>query len=298
MRIFKIVLYNILFCFIFILIIEYMFYFFHVKEMGFPFTQAYTYNSVTGIDKALKNFYIPYRTIFIDKKYTKKPILLFGCSYTYGYNLPEDKTFSVKLQKYTKRVVYNKAVPCWSIQHMLYLLRHGINKQIKNPEYIIYTFIYDHVRRLYVDCLPCIPFSVFYKYNDSTKTSLVQKTHNELLYRHSYTLRILKSKLYEYNMLANESDKLQFVKLHFLEAHKEMKKYYPESQFVIFVYDGDSFIKEIQEDLIDDGIKVIYLSELSSIDFKEQPYILDNYLHPSEKAWDIIVPLLSKKLNL
>ena len=45
------------------------------------------------------------------KNSEKRPIVLFGCSHTYGTNLGEKETFSYQLSNYTGRTVYNFAIP-------------------------------------------------------------------------------------------------------------------------------------------------------------------------------------------
>ena len=98
--------------------------------------------------------------------------------------------------------------------------------------------------------------------------------------------------IYSYN-----DDVKKMTLLHFTESYKKIKKLFPKAIFVIFVYDGDNYIKLIQKELEDNGIKIVYLSELSNIDFSQDKYKVDEQ-HPNDEAWNIIVPLLAKKLNL
>ena len=82
--------------------------------------------------------------------FSNKPILLFGCSIAYGYNLDENQNFSTILSKETKRPVYNAAVTGYCPAHMLKLLKENrVLFNVKDPEYIIYTFIKDHKQRLF-----------------------------------------------------------------------------------------------------------------------------------------------------
>ena len=85
-------------------------------------------------------------------KNTKKlPVVLFGCSVTYGFSLDANNNFSSILSKVANRTVYNLSYNEWSPAHMLKLLKENRNKNlffIQNPEYVIYTIIKDHKRRL------------------------------------------------------------------------------------------------------------------------------------------------------
>lgn len=177
-------------------------------------------------------------------------------------------------------------------------MRGGIEQEIKNPEYIVYTFMNDHVRRLYVDCLLGIPCVLFYKYKDNNKNELVQKNHFDLFYWHSYSMRKLNSYLYSKNMFVSFEDKEQFLLVHFLEANRKIKEIYPNTKFIIFVYDGDNQILPLVDNLKDVGIDVVFLSDLTSVDIKEEKYVMDDLGHPSPLAWDLIVPLFAKRLNL
>ena len=81
-----------------------------------------------------------------------KSIVFFGCSMTFGYGLEDDEPFpyvtGVNLHGDYK--IYNFGFGGYGTHHMLAALEHGIaSKIIKvEPEYIIYTAIPDHLRRI------------------------------------------------------------------------------------------------------------------------------------------------------
>ncbi len=105
---------------------------------------------------------------------TKNPIILFGCSYVWGNGLDEKNTLSEKLAEYTKRIVYNRGIKGGSFQHMLYQsednTRYYNEVNTKNPDYIIFVFEYDLLRRLYKYIFePWYPYLYLrYKYNKSS----------------------------------------------------------------------------------------------------------------------------------
>ena len=259
-------------------------------------------NEIAGIETGFRKSQIP------PAAKRKGTILLFGCSFTYGAWLDEFNTFSYKLQNYTNRLVLNRGFSGWGPAGMLYQLRLPNFKNslcfnlktnscnLGNVEFVIYTFIADHVRRNYVKCAFFDDKFMFYKY-DKKSNSLVEKSNLDNFYYHSYILR----KLYFNKVLglANEynDDVKQFTLLHFTESNKLIKELFPNAQFIIFVYEGDNYIKPIQKELENNGISIIYLSNLSDIDFSQDKYKVDGQ-HPNGKAWNIIVPLLAKKLNL
>lgn len=237
----------------------------------------------------------------------KKSVILYGDSFTFGSGLSDNQTFSYKLQNYTQRLVYNRGLAGYGIQHMLYLVLNNIEimKQDKNfiePEYVIYTFIEDHIHRICKSNDFFDRYLMYYKYNKD-KTSLVQFSDFDLLYWHSYILRSLyynnynSSLEYGENVIILSDDDLNYILEHFLLANYNIKKAFNNSKFVIFVYQGDYVIKQIESRLKEQNIQVVYLSELSEINFQQDKYRLDEQ-HPTEEAWEIIVPLLAKKLEL
>lgn len=228
-------------------------------------------------------------------------ILLYGCSYTWGSGLEEHETFSYKLQKYTNRLVYNRGLAGYGVQHMLYHIQYllkdfsSTNNFIK-PNIVIYTFIEDHIYRLYKPNDYFDIFLMYYKY-DKNRNRIKKINDFDIWFWHSYILRSLFIKKYNKDIIINEESK-QFLLSHFIEAKLELNKVLGNTKFVIFVYDGDNIIKSIEPELNKYDINIIYLSNLSNIDFTKKEYRLINDFHPNEKAWDVIVPLLAKKLNL
>ena len=79
---------------------------------------------------------------------------------------------------------------------------------------------------------------------------------------------------------------------------KSLQKQIKDVEFTIFVYDGDNQIREIEDILTNNGIKIVYLSELSNENFNSEKYQLINDFHPNALAWEVITPLIIKKLNL
>lgn len=227
----------------------------------------------------------------------KRPIILLGCSFAWGANLEDDETFGGQINKHTGRPVVNYSIPGCGITQMIYMASQGF--KVKNPEMVIHVYINDQIRRLYI---PCSFFDsknlIFYKF-DRNK-NLVQKTDWDIFYWHSYFLR----SLYElkYNLFSNFNWKEQeeFLLQHFLLLNKEIKKQYPSAKFAILCFQGDETIKEIQSRLEENNITVIYVSELTDIDFSKTEYKTFDMGHPNAKVWEIITPLFLKnpKINL
>ena len=79
-----------------------------------------------------------------DPDYTQADILVVGCSFTSGYRVPLEFTFSRIMQKALGRPVANMGVPSYgSVQALQSIKRHLDLK----PKLVIYPFINDHIWR-------------------------------------------------------------------------------------------------------------------------------------------------------
>ena len=84
------------------------------------------------------------------KETNKRPILIFGCSFGYGYLLEENQSFGYKLSNLTNRSVFNHSISSQGINYVPHILEnYNLEEKIKNPEYIIFVFIQNHAYRFY-----------------------------------------------------------------------------------------------------------------------------------------------------
>lgn len=161
MKFFKIFILNLIFLFFVIIFFEAITFvvdYYKLKE-NFVFDNRWNIQPYYTKIYSFKDFYNNFKNeewFFrspSDLLYKNRPIILFGCSFTYGQNLEQNQTMSYKLSQYTNRAVINRAHSGWGIQHMLWQLKNDKElTKIPNPEYIIYTFIPDHIGRLYSFC--------------------------------------------------------------------------------------------------------------------------------------------------
>lgn len=237
------------------------------------------------------------------ENYKKKSIVIFGCSFGYGEGLKEKETLGYKLSQLTKRPVYNRAHSGWSPDYILYQLRReDFYKEVKNPEYFVYIFIGDHVRRMFQPqwyLASTVP-SVRYKEKNGKFEEM-----NPFLYQFwgLYTVRQFQEVIEKYITMSpknNERNFNEFVDL-MKESKRLTKKAYPNSKFVILKYCDDNenyFTQKAQwKKLEDAGFTIIEVQELLGCSPRDPKYLLPDG-HPSTKAWDKITPALTKKLNL
>ena len=246
---------------------------------------------IDGIDKENKSFY---REV-VNENSNLPSILLFGCSYVYGYKIDDDKIFSQILGNYTKRPVYNRAKDGLGVSAMLFQLQNeNFYKMIKEPEYVIYTYIFDHTRRMFITSVPFIDYyyDIFYKLeNDKLK---LRKFVNKI-----YSIEVLKNYFYlKYNKSTDDKI-INLFKAQILESNKLIKQHWRNAKFVILVYTNDIRPFDIIEDeLKKQGIIIIYRKDIAPFDDYDEKYALSkDDGHPNNNAWEYITPKLMEAIS-
>lgn len=236
----------------------------------------------------------------------KRPIVTIGCSYTYGCGLEENQTFAYKLNKITGRTTYNRGIPASGPQ-LVYrqISDKNFKSQIPESEYIIYTFIYSHLNRQFRSLIA--PFSSDIDLNYSLKNdTITEKRHPFWFMYWSFAVKTYLEFELEY---VPKNEWLLFYKT--MEASvNEMKKKYPNCKFVLLEFPDANFCwgKEAKDkrkltnqqisQLEELGIIYINSMELVGHDFCESKYRVEDKDHPSELAWNELLPNLVEKLKL
>ena len=263
-----------------------------------------TYLSITKSNiEITKDFFRPIPSSSQDNKKEKLPIILLGCSFTYGDNLSETETFSHVLSKYSNRDIYNLGLGGRSPRTMLYLMRENFQftkeKLLNNNfnfEYIIYTYIPDHKRRLYVNIVPSdVPEYKIIKIDNKKYLKFV---HLSFLTK-TYIYKEIMELAYKYKKKYNQKDIFDTFVIYMKEINKEIQSKFninnKSPKFVILVYIEDG--TEDWNVLKQDNILIINIKKDLNIDIDEEKYTLFDG-HPSKEAWQAIVPALVKELNL
>ena len=237
-----------------------------------------------------------------DKK--NNPIILFGCSYTEGFGLEENETFSRKLADYTNRTVYNRGKSGTGIPFLYYQLTNDkvIKELPKNPEFVIFTLIPDHFPRLFRYRNFVLTGDHTLRYKIKNDKLVIDKPIFKCL--HSlFSVIVLEEYLTEKRDIESFKDNSLFNKL-LDESHKIIKTNYPNSKFVILYYKSPSDIEGYDDIKIynyaeknKDVILIDITKELPNIQNNKEMWLVDNN-HPSAKAWDLVVPMITEKLNI
>ncbi len=267
------------------------YYFLHKEDPNFTYVF-----STEKFEDLYKNgvFFQEFRPTSYGPK--KGVIVTFGCCMTYGVAVEDKDTLSAMLNKYTGMTVINRGTPGWGLQHMFYQLTDSkFPQEIKvKPDYIVYTIIRDHYRRIYSNCSANEPYYLTYK----IKNGKLVKSLNSLLNRSLilYTVKSLYSR--------NHFDK-KLVDFYILESYKKAKELYPDVKFIVLdmedigeLYD-DSDRTENKE-LNSQGIKLIDLTKYTdgkTIWELDKKYWSDEFAHPSSEYWKLVLPNIVKEFN-
>ncbi len=236
----------------------------------------------------------------------KSAIIIFGCSYAYGFELDANKTFSYKLSQKLKRPVYNRSIPGGSFQHMyMQSISDSLYNRIPNADTVIYVMMSDHYRRLLTQYVRMTDLVVYPTYNIKNN-ELVSRNYNNKVKNFFESLYIVKYLNHIYaqryiNNPKNEKKLTDMSLLYFNKSKGELQKHYGKNiKFYIFLYeDSDILYSDIlRKKLEDNGFLVVSTRDLTKEDLTKPEYKWDDNCHPSEKAWDLLTPLIIKKLKL
>ena len=292
------ILINTLIALVLIELISYQTLYYRYKDnFGTQFIK-YSKINILNDDKLLTGFR---PTEYRDKN--KPPIFVFGCSYVQGTGLNDNQTVSRKLADYTNRTVYNRGKSGLGIYYFYYLLNNEkiIKDLPKNPQYIIWILIPDHVPRMYR--YRSAPFMGLYNLRSKIKNGQIVTDNISCKFLHSFFTSIVLEEFIANRRYENKSKTdFMFIKL-FKESDKLIKKNFPNTKFVVvsFVLYNDipkDYYRRLQ--LLKDEIPDIQIIDINKEipDIADKRYIGDDKVHPNEQAWDKIVPVLAKKLNL
>ncbi len=249
--------------------------------------------------------YTEYKFKYFDQNYTNTPpthkkntqaIIVFGCSMAYGVELNENQTFSYKISKELKRPVYNFAYPAGGLNQIYYILKNNKFKNAinKEPEYILYFYNPDHIRRMVMRCTPTNkPFpGVFYKLSHQ---NLLLKQNRILENSYLYSLLTHNHTIFCIDNYCAELEKL--FSAYLSSINKEIKTLFPNSKFVIIKF---SSLFDFENNVLR-NYNVIDIPELTKINVMnentQKQWCIDDGFHPNEKYWDKVIPVIINELQ-
>lgn len=234
-------------------------------------------------------------------------IVIFGCSYAYGYIFENQETISYVLSKYSKRPVYNRARNGWSVQHMLYQLQNDNDmfKNTKRPKYVFYVLMNHeaHFYRLHCTNFPDILDNKYYFTYILKNGELIERKplfnfyYDFSITRHIYN-SILEKKI-DYYFYKKPNHKLFNFFIQHIEKSNELikQKWGNDTKFIILTFEHTQR-QYWQPQLEEKGIDVIDISEtigIEDLQRKELGFFEPEIAgHPNGKLWELLVPKLKE----
>lgn len=243
-----------------------------------------------------------------------RPIITFGCSFTQGLGLEPNQTFQYKMAQAMGRAVYNRGVGAGGIQHMLYQLQNEKElDNIKNPEFVIYLFIADHIKRIKTHFgLDLFNHGNFlYQTYELKDGRLERKKYFATWIRRISTVSVILQWFRKQETLPGSNwviyrrpkefkKRQELMKAHILQSREEVRKKWPDAKFVIMLWDW-GWLNNVWYELekYGDNIILLYLPDLIGAENLWDNRYMMNYLglHPTSETWDLLVPKIVEKLN-
>ena len=257
-------------------------------------------------DTTLKDIYVEkfqhyHSPKYISEEEFRKPaykdtnleaIILIGSSRTHGYTLPEEECLHTILANATNRTVYNLGIAGSSLKETLYLFKERDKTPIQKNQsvkYVIYDYQID-LKQGIENCKRAV--CPRFKQNPNNQTLDLEQNHlfyNSEIYR---SLKNIKAKT------KSEMETTGIQILYLKEINKEIKKIYGKDTQLVVLDTNEKHDKFLDKFDLGD-IKLLKLDEMTNVNLNSPRYhISARDIHPNRKTWEVIVPLLVKKLNL
>ena len=263
-----------------------------LKKRNIPENRKFKYFLRPSFNQSIeKILYVKFREP-INIKSNLAPIYLFGCSFAYGDYLNDNETFGAYLAKITNRPVYNFGFHGWGIQHVLLLLEHYDFSKIKTPKYIIYIYMDDHIRRMYSKYFEGFDDASYFRYLYKNGEFIPDESNGLTLYLYR-KIHCYKNYKTATNPKNNEKN-FNLFKKYIEKINDLIKEKFPDSKFIIFVYE-EVWNKQDWQSVEKMGIKVVRKEEDLGNEIEE--YRLGDS-HPSAKAWEHYTPIFIKKSGI
>ncbi len=240
-------------------------------------------------------------------EYNSPAIIIFGCSYAYGYLLEENQTFGYKLSQRLKRPVYNLGSSGISPQFDLIRIRnHDIDNILKKTEYVIIVTIGDHALRVHTNSNGFPDEYIWPRYDKKGNKLVLHKSHFPII-EGSYLYKYIEKRFFNF-LMKTEIEFVQdyifdYVKLHYETIRNEIHKINPNIKIIILLYydqpDRELFLNSPRwKELEDEGFIFIDLKKELPVMFNKYDYRIPGDGHPNERAWEKTTDLIINKLKI
>ncbi len=281
-------------------------------------TEEATVKHLDYNDNSFKK-YCGEKRIKFGENYSKKPIVVLGCSYAYGHGLQKEDSFSYKLSNITKRPIYNFSECGIDGLDSILFINVDNYENIKNTEYVIYIYMYDHINRyLAIERLYRNYENLFIDNEDISLPNKIKKfiikipIFKLIMIYYKETKILKKANILSPSNLENSSKFLKFI-MRFI--YNKIKVNFPNAKFIIILYDEKigymynpvniKFDLEMQKSKIWDelaqeskgDIIIVRTEDVVGFYFDKNYKLKEDIAdwHPNAKAWEVFTPLFAKK---
>ena len=241
--------------------------------------------------------------IFEKKNSKKKPLTVVGCSFAEGSCLNDNQILGYKLSDLSNRTVYQRGVTASGLSYVYYQIDKKLIPVAPNDsEYIVYVFIFDHLFRLYQHQLGfwSTELNLRYEY----KNGKIQQIKDFLPFVNMFYSTNLIQEFLSDKQGEKESQNFNLFKPMMIDMMKTLKKNYPNTKMVFLDYPQSDeewcyLPEDIKKFIRDEGYIYVNANDLVGDNLGKREYKVEGeWLHPNEKAWDLVAPKLAKLLNL
>ena len=176
---------------------------------------------------------------------------------------------------------------------------------IPSCDTVIYIMINDHYRRSMINYFMMLDLHVIPHLNVKRNELILDDYNNKFLnfIKSTYIYKYINHEYAQYysNNPKNAEKITDTTLLYFTKTREILEKRWGKKvNFTIIYYDtwpiphGELLKKKFE----DKGFNVIKTSELTSENLENEKYLSKVNSHPTEEAWNLLTPLIIKKLNL
>ena len=230
----------------------------------------------------------------------KKPIAFVGCSFTKGSCLEDEETLAARVSELTNRTAYLRGVDATGLSYVYYQILHKIVPQ--DVEYVIYTYIFGHLERLYNYQLGfwSTELNLRYEYKNG---ELKEARFPEGIVNSLFVTKLIQEKLASVRA-QEEQQTFKLFKIMMADLMVQFKKNYPNSKFVFISYPDSEGEHCKLPDVVVEYIKslgCIYVdaNELMGVNLGRIEYKVEGEgMHPNAQVWIDFAPRFVKELGL
>ncbi len=239
-----------------------------------------------------------FRKSFILKDTGKKSVLWCGCSFAEGAGLDDYHTPCFKISELTNRSCINKSKGATGTQYVYYQI---LNDNSSDVDFVIYTFIWNHLYRLYNYQVNQLIYMFNLRYKYDAKTGLKEiKPIFKPLYSSFFVKKILNKQVHRNS--EREGNNFFLFNATMKQISNLVHSKYPNAKFIMIEFPElsrhelpDSEIEILKSY----GIEIFRAKDyLQNIELYDEKYWYPDKIHPREELWDLILPKLKDEYNM